>query len=435
MRLAAIRLNYFMAYAAIGAFGPYIALHLKDVGLTDAQLGWVLGIYGVPILFGPPLVTHLADRFGANRLLMGVCYLLTSLILLLLYHQTTFWPILLTYGLMSLVQTSIVPLLDGLIFSLLDGSATSVKTHGAARRKDQYLSIRIWGSIGFMSPSGLMWYWIHHLDGTPSDSLAMGVVISLLGMAGVWLLPAKRKLNHLPSALALTTVAAWKTLHLREVRVFLGTMVLASLASYMLYNYYTPYLRILGVKEAWMGPISSLGVLSEIICMFAWVWILHRFGFRNMMIIGMGVIVARLCIVAFTPWATLAVAAQVLHGPLVICMYVAPPMYLNYKAHSNYRNSMQGLYAFLCYGVARLAGSVSAGYTAQAGQKVYLENFGTLADQATLYGYRCTFAFGALLALAGMFLIAWSFHDPKACKALAEGRYAEQEIPDPDGHV
>ncbi len=280
-----------------------------------------------------------------------------------------------------------------------------------------------------------MWFWIYHKGGHASDSLVMGMAIGLLSMVSVCLLPAKRKLAHIPSPLALTTVAAWKTLRLREVRIFLSAMVLASLASYMLYNYYSPFLLILGVKEAWAGPISSIGVLSEILCMFAWVWILHRFGFRSMMIFGMAVIFARLAIVAFTPYSSLAIAAQVLHGPLVICMYVAPPMYLNYKAHSTYRNSMQGLFAFLCYGIARLAGSVTAGYTAQAGQQVYLQNFGTLPEQATLYGYRCAFAFGALLALAAMFLIAWGFHDPKACKALAEGRYAEEETPDPDAHV
>ena len=72
MRFSAIRLHYLLVYAALGAYMPYLPVFLgRDLGMHDAQIGWITGIYGLSVILGPPLITYLADRLSKPVLVEG----------------------------------------------------------------------------------------------------------------------------------------------------------------------------------------------------------------------------------------------------------------------------------------------------------------------------------------------------------------------------
>ena len=124
MRFSAIRLHYLLVYAALGAYMPYLPVFLgRDLGMHDAQIGWVTGIYGLSVIVGPPLVTYLADRLFSGRALIACAYLASALALVGLALAEQFIPVLLLSFAFSVVFPPLLALLDGLAFAAIAATA------------------------------------------------------------------------------------------------------------------------------------------------------------------------------------------------------------------------------------------------------------------------------------------------------------------------
>jgi len=208
---------------------------------------------------------------------------------------------------------------------------------------------------------------------------------------------------------ALPTLDAIKTLRRPEVAAFVISVFLMSTAVGVFYTFYPLYLRELEIADAWVGLIVNLGVLVEVFFMLGAGWLLNRMGVRGVMIAGAGAVVLRLGLLTFVPTAPVAIGTQVLHGPFVIAQYLVPVMYLNHKAADSHRNSMQGLYALLCFGLARVVGSIVGGHLSDAG---------AAAGDSHLFGLRVTLGFGFVLAVFAMGGLGLGFHDRPASEHL-----------------
>ena len=113
MRFSAIRLHYLLVYAVIGAYMPYLPVFLgRDLGMHDAQIGWITGIYGLSVILGPPLITYLADRLFSGRSLIALAYFTSALALVGLALADRFLPVLLLSFAFSMVYTPLFALLE-----------------------------------------------------------------------------------------------------------------------------------------------------------------------------------------------------------------------------------------------------------------------------------------------------------------------------------
>jgi MFS family permease len=144
-----------------------------------------------------------------------------------------------------------------------------------------------------------------------------------------------------------------------------------------------------GVAQHWIGPISMVGVVFEIFFVLGFSWFLRRWGFKQLIIVGMLCMSLRMLILALSPSLAVVVCTQLVHGMAVIATAVAPVMYLNQQASDSDRNSIQGLYTMVIAGTSRMAGSFLAGYVAKA----------SLAT-VFLYSSVLTFAAACVLLLA-----------------------------------
>jgi len=134
---------------------------------------------------------------------------------------------------------------------------------------------------------------------------------------------------------------------------------------------------------------------TQLPLMFAAGPLLRRFSLRSLILFGAACLVVRMLLLATIADPRVTVASQLLHGPVVVAIYLIPPMYLNLKAPAGARNSVQGLYAMICFGVARLLGSVAGGYAAGL-------------------GLAWAFGLGAVLAAAALLWLWLRFFDPAA---------------------
>ncbi len=193
--------------------------------------------------------------------------------------------------------------------------------------------------------------------------------------------------------------AAWHVLRrapTRDLLIPLG-LLFASIAVF--YGFYARLVLEVGIDPSWVGLVMNIGVLSELPFMFAAGPLLRRFSLRSLIIFGAACLVVRMLLLATIADPRVTVASQLLHGPVVVAIYLIPPMYLNLKAPANARNSVQGFYAMICFGVARLLGSVAGGYAAGL-------------------GLAWAFGLGAVLAAAALVWLWLRFFDPAADAAL-----------------
>ncbi|MDX1682083.1 MAG: MFS transporter, partial [Phycisphaeraceae bacterium] len=204
------------------------------------------------------------------------------------------------------------------------------------------------------------------------------------------------------------TAAAWALLKDPAVLALVGSAGVMSLAVSVFYAFYPGYLEGVGIDRKWVGLIVSIGVAVEIVCMLGFGWVLHRVGVRGVMILGAASTAVRLALLALVPGPGVAIATQILHGPFVLSLYVAPQLYLNHKADDHFRNSVLGMYAMLIFGVARLAGGAAGGHVAEA------------VGGDRLLGLRSALGFGAVAAAVAVGWLAIGFRDELACRGLRD---------------
>lgn len=387
MRFGWIRLHFLLVYAVAGAYMPYLPVYLgTDLGLPDAQIGWVSGVYGLSVLVAPLLFTSLADRSLSGRTVVVLCSLLACLALLGLALADSFLAVLPLSFTFSLFYTPQFALLDGLAFSAIVA---------APERAPPYERIRVWGSLGFMLPAFALFF-VFHATSTAGHAAILAAAIS----AGLAALAGLRLPNFPPVArdAGLSAFAAWHALRGASTRVLLVAMGLLFAAISVFYAFYGRLLVASGIDPAWVGLTVNLGVLAELPLVFAAGALLRRFSVRALLLFGAVSLTLRMALLAGGD-PVLVVASQVLHGPAVLALYLLPPMILNHKAEPALRNSVQGLYAMLCFGVARLLGSVAGGYAAE------IE-----------LGW--AFALAAGFCLVATACLVFGFHDPDVDIAL-----------------
>lgn len=355
-----IKLHYLAVYAVIGAQAPYISIFLKRQDFSEFEIGWVIGLQGLAVLISPVLITAVADRWLSNRLLMAICYLLggAALFALTLCHSVEL--AVAASVAYSLGQVPLLPILDGLTFAANSRRAAS----GAGTVP--YHRIRIYGTLGFMFPSLGIFFLLRYTALSAVAAIHLGAAIGLLGLLMCALLPSDQPLPQ-EKHREWPTKAALKALWREPLRTMVGSLFLCFLAMGSLSAFFSLYLVDLGVSDEWVGLIINLGVFLEVFFMLGAGRILSAIGVRGVLVLGALATAARYVLLAAWPNLLVAVGTQIFHGPMVLCMFLLPPMVLNEKAEPAYRNSIQGLHWMLSGGVARIVGTIVMGYVAGFG--------------------------------------------------------------------
>jgi PPP family 3-phenylpropionic acid transporter len=394
--MGALRLQYFLNFAVMGALLPYLPVVLGERGLDGSQIGQVMSLTGAGMMIGPVLLTLLADRAVQNRTLIGLSLTGGAALLLVLLQGVggSFGFVLLIYGLYAVLFSPVAALTDSLLFHEQQHQQRAGHTPTAYHR------VRVWGTLGFIVPSVVLYLLLgglEHITGSwafaaaalpgawhdlrlPVDaSLTVGAAAAILGAVNAMWLPkrppaaapdasppegAQRRLHGAPP---LPTVEALRVL-LRPGPLVLCLALFAihlSVAGY--YTFYPLYLtRRVGIAHEWVGLIATFGVVLEIGWMLGFGYLVHRLGMRWLLVLCGIAVAGRFAWLAASPTVGTAIWTQLLHGPLVLLVHVAPPILINRLADDRFRGSIQGVYVFGVYGVARVVGAVVCGEVAEA---------------------------------------------------------------------
>lgn len=132
---------------------PLITVFLKEQGGFDyLQIGLAMSLMSVPMLCSPALITLLADRNLDPRSILAVAFTCSATVLSLIFLSTSIPFTLLLFVFHGLAFVAMLPLQDGYYFSMAEESRKAGLT------VLEYPLVRIWGTVGFMLPSLLLYY-------------------------------------------------------------------------------------------------------------------------------------------------------------------------------------------------------------------------------------------------------------------------------------
>lgn len=375
--------QFFLSFALIGSIVPFLPVLLEERGLSKPQIGLVIAVSYLGILLTPLLITALADTRVAGRWLMTILFALAGLFAAALLPAHGFWAVMLLYGLHSLALQPIFPLQDGIHFA--------VQAQRMRMRLPEigYHTVRLFGTFGYIVPGFILYFFLRP-GGSMDPTLWCGVIVAAIGTAY-----AIFRLPHTPPAgpsARLPTADAARAMRNPHVLVFCIAMFLVHVASTAYYIGYPLHLTsVCGIDKRWVGLIANIGVACEVGFVLGFAWLVKRYTLRRVMYIGALAISVRMFLLAASDSIGIAIAIQLIHGPTVLAVHIAPPSFLNSRADDRYRNSIQGLYSIAFAGTGRIAGSLLAGWLA----KFSLATMFTIAAAICLVGVALFFyAFG-----------------------------------------
>lgn len=361
--MRSLSVQFFLSYAITGSLLPYLSVFFRQRGMEQTEIGLAYALASGAVLLAPVLVTALADLRVDARKLMALAMLLTAGSLVALSRAHSLVAVLVLWAVHSLTWTPLLPLQDGILFGIQNRQRRAGQTPVA------YHKVRVWGTIGFISPALAMYLLLR--EGASMETpllVAAGCAI----LAGTWalMLPDPRAdaeaRPKVPEATRLPTAAALRALREPHVLVFCIAMFLLQLVTAAYYAFYPVYLtETIGIGRQWIGLISAIGVGVEIFFMLSFGRLRAAMGLKWLMVLGFTTTAIRLLLLGTVITPAVAVGTQVFHGLMVLALHVAPPVFLNEHAEDDFRHSMQGLYTMLIAGLGRIAGNMLSGWVAQ----------------------------------------------------------------------
>lgn len=361
------RIYYFLYFAAVGSFGPYLNLYYLEVGLDTIQIGIIVATLTSISLVANPVWNAIADRFQLHHRLLPVLIWGTLPLIWLLAHAQDFTSLMVSISLYAMIAAPIVPMADHAVLTQL------------GEKRQEYGKLRLWGSLGF----GIFSYTMGHLIeafGMNIGFIAYMVVVIVAGWVA----------NQLPKAAIQNTEPFWKSMHKfmghKRFWRFLLSMLLFGIALQMLGNYFPLYLKELGAGEGLYGTAVAMMGISELPILFFAPLLLRKFSSRSLITVAFVILIVRCFLYSLVQDPHIAVLIQGSQGLSFGILLAAGVNYVSDMAPAGLGASAQGLYAAVLY-------SLSGVFGALVGSRLY-----------ELIGATGMFSVAGLLVIVGMMI-------------------------------
>jgi PPP family 3-phenylpropionic acid transporter len=359
--MTAAKSFYFIFYAALACFAPFLALYYQDAGLSGREIGFLAGIVPLITLFASSLWGMVSDATGRHRLLFLLSLAGTWLSVLLISQATSFvvlLPIVIVY---AFCFAPIIPLVDNAV----------VEGLGVVRR-NEYGQQRVWGSYGWgisgaiagsvIAARGLNWSFILFL-----------VIFLPLFLVG----------SRLPMSSGSAGGRFWSDLRQllsnRPWLLFLATAVVGGISMSIFLNFLFLYLEELGFSTTIMGITMTLTTISEIPIFLYSRRLLARWSAPLLLAVSIAFTVVRsFAYIGMTePWQVLIIS--LLHGPTFALMWAAGVAYAAESAPPGLGATAQGVFSGLAMGLGAALGAFAGGLLIDAYGMVSLFYFAGIA--------------------------------------------------------
>lgn len=346
------RLCFFMSFLflGLGVQLPFLPLWLADRGLSTAEIAAVLSGQIVIRMFGAPLGTFLADRYGRPIVLVRLGALLCAASYLLMSFMTDFTAIFLVAMLASVFLSPVGPIAEN--FAIVESAKAGL----------DYGRQRLWASVSFIIGTLVAGFALEWLA-TSQAVLLIAVSYAALAVAGLALpdrRPPKSAAAGTP-AIAVRPADVLQLFRSKAFVIFLLAISIAQASHALLYGFGSLHWEQLGHSKAIIGILWGIGVSAEVVFFFFSGRLVPRFTPMLLILIGCLAGILRWTVTAFDPALWLLMPLQALHALTFALTHFGTMRFLLDYMPEHLRNSAQGLYAACSAGLFMMLATAAAG--------------------------------------------------------------------------
>lgn len=334
---------YFLYFASLSAFIPYIVLFYRQQGFTGWQIGLLTSLGPLASLVGGLIWTSLADATHRHRQIMGLAGL-TAIGIVLLYPGTTHFASMLVLVLLySFVLPPVMSLADTATMLML-GKEQSI-----------YGRLRLGGTIGWGIFAPIIGTIIDRVGLTWLFSMYAGGLFLALLLGQTFTFPSSQS-SRPNIRLGIKTLLANPSWVL-----FLQTAFICGFGMAIIYNYQPLYMQNLGTNKAMIGFSMTISTLSELPIMFFSNFLLRKIKAAHLIVLALGMIGVRLVLIAWfnTPLAIILIGA--FHGLTFPAMWLAGVTFSQENAPPGMSATAQGIFSSVSMSFGASTGSFVGG--------------------------------------------------------------------------
>jgi PPP family 3-phenylpropionic acid transporter len=324
--------GFFFAYfTCFGLVLPFLPYWMVSRGLDAQEAALILSSAFVSKVFFGLGVGVLADATGYKKRWIVVLSVLAFLGFGLFVQFETFWPMLTVWFVVGALQTTQVPMVDGLAIA------------AARLGKLNYSGARLWGSVAFIASSTLSGLYIaaYSIDAYPQLLLVLAAIVIVFALS----LPDIRPQSKASRKLAF--------LELFKLPGFIAVVAVGSLiqASHgALYTIGTLHWIEAGISESIIGLLWAQGVAAEVILFAIGMWLLSKVGVKGLLWMAVIAGVVRWLTLGWSSNISLLFTVQILHAFTFAATHLAITQYITQKVPDELTASAQTFYDALALG-------------------------------------------------------------------------------------
>jgi nucleoside transporter len=339
-------LQYYIWGSWYVTMGTYMSKYLSSTGI---QIGAVYSALAIATMISPFFVGMVADRYFAAQKVMGVLHIIGGLLLFLVSSvttNTTFYWIILLY---SLVYMPTIALSNSVAFRQMSDPGK------------QFPVVRVFGTIGWVV-AGFM-ISILGIEQTSSTFYVAAFVSGALGIFS-FLLPDTPPLGTTPStAKSIIGIDALILFRDKPYLIFFISAIFVCIPLSFYFGFANLFLNQSGMNN--VAGKMVMGQISEALFILAIPLLFNRIGVKKMLLIGMTAWILRYLCFAFGnigPNIWMLYAGIILHGVCYDFFFVTGYMYTEKKSNERIKNTAQGLFTFVTYGLGMFIGTWFSGF-------------------------------------------------------------------------
>jgi len=343
---------FFLYFAYVGLVSPYASLFFLERGFSVIEIAALMSMLQITRIIGPFswgwLSDYLSNRIGIIRF----CACLAAAAFLCIYFLQSYIGFFIWMFVLHTILSSLMPLGE---------SATIHALYKDNSFDQRYGRLRLWGSIGFIAMV------------LAAGELFQRKTIELYPIVGTIVL----------LALALSTFCLHEPKMERrkmvkgelmgvllnpDVRWFLLSGFFMIFAHAALYVFYSLYLANLGYNKFQIGLFWALGVFSEVVFFYFQSKVLSRVDAEVVLQAAFGIGVIRFILIAFVPFTSVLIVAQIMHAGTFAAHHSAATKLLQRWFTGSVQARGQALMATISYGLGGTLGGLCAGWIWEASQ-------------------------------------------------------------------
>ena len=337
----------FLQFMIVAAFFPQLAAYLKNIGANNFMIAAIMGTMAWGAL-ASPLVGMAADRFMNGEKVLAILNAAVAVFLFMAARAHGHFEL---FAWLMLAMFAYMPTW-GLVSSIAMSNSSP----------DAFPRIRVFGSIGWVCAAAFALIggaaFGVNIDGT-AIPLYCGAGVALAASVLALALPAtppaaKGTSMSLADAFGLRAFAMLKD---RNTAVFMVCSAVWMAAFVIYWLFFSQFLSE-ALKISDITLTMSVGQISEMVFMALLPLSIKFIGLKRTMALGIFAMIVRYVMCAYSPdvgglhWGAVAV-----HGIIFGFYFVAAQIYIAKKAPPQLQAQAQGMFFFVAFGAAQIAGA------------------------------------------------------------------------------